>query len=344
MKSQLSMRDWERLTAYLDNQLNPQQRNKIEQRLIIEPDLQSAMQELKRTKIMLRSVRRRKVPYNFTLTAEMVKPRPLPTLFPVLSITSALATVLLVISLLLELMPLPLTGSQRAPMKLSQAEVDISEEANIVVEEMHAEEEAPAEMPAPAAEAPLAEAAEDTMREAESEPQRSSTIGAGESEPLGAAEGAAGEEIEAQPEMFSMPEAEGADESGIAEQEEEVLPEKSMDDAAPPAPETEASPAPLPTPMVKIDEDADKPTETIEKIVTPPSGDHAVPEKEEMRPETPSQTVEAYAAAPIEDEIPLEQQQAGRYPLFWRAAQILFGFIALLSGLVAWRLYKKVKS
>ena len=104
MTKQLSLQDLEILSAYLDGELTSQEQIRLEQSLGQRSDLQQALEELRRTRIILRSASHLRAPRNFTLTAEMVgriKPARKPFFaFTVLRFSSALATILLVLSVI----------------------------------------------------------------------------------------------------------------------------------------------------------------------------------------------------------------------------------------------------
>ena len=55
MKMDISPRDWQELSAYLDQQLNSRARSRLEARLRDEPQLRTALQDLQRNKMLLRS-------------------------------------------------------------------------------------------------------------------------------------------------------------------------------------------------------------------------------------------------------------------------------------------------
>ncbi len=111
MRAQISNRDYEQLSAYIDGQLAPAERRKLEERLREHNDLQAVLDEMSRTRALLRSAPRRRAPRNFTLTPAMVGSRATKqrsswwNLFPVLSFTSAVATLALVASILFQLLP-----------------------------------------------------------------------------------------------------------------------------------------------------------------------------------------------------------------------------------------------
>lgn len=108
MRAHINQRDFEKLSAYLDGQLTPSERKKLEERMRARPELHTALEEMDRTRALLRMAPRRRAPRNFTLTPAMVgADRPakrqsggFPSLFPALSFASAIATLALVISFL----------------------------------------------------------------------------------------------------------------------------------------------------------------------------------------------------------------------------------------------------
>jgi len=116
MKPQLTPKDWQLLSEYLDGQLAQRDQAKLEQRLKKQPELQNALTEMRQMRQVLRAVPRKKVPHNFTLTHNMVAEQQQSTGFlhwiPALSLSSALATLILVVSLLLGGTP-ALSGAAR---------------------------------------------------------------------------------------------------------------------------------------------------------------------------------------------------------------------------------------
>ena len=112
MRAQLSNRDYEQLSAYLDGQLAPGDQRRLEERLRARPELKTALDELSQTRALLRMAPKRRAPRNFTITPAMVgEQKPARRggmfggLFPVLSFASAVATLVLVATFFLELMP-----------------------------------------------------------------------------------------------------------------------------------------------------------------------------------------------------------------------------------------------
>ena len=90
--TQLSNRDLERLSAYLDGALSEKEASRLEARLREEPTLQQALQELKKTAQMVASLSEISLPRSFTLTPEMVGIRDRPRIYPVMRLATALAT------------------------------------------------------------------------------------------------------------------------------------------------------------------------------------------------------------------------------------------------------------
>jgi len=99
MKLPLKPRDLELLNSYLDDQLNPRQRDRFESRLENEPGLVTALSELQKTRAVIRAAPRLRAPHNFTLTPEMVGHRAINvgSLYPVFRFASAIAGFLFVL-------------------------------------------------------------------------------------------------------------------------------------------------------------------------------------------------------------------------------------------------------
>jgi anti-sigma factor RsiW len=75
MKTQITPRDWETLSAYLDDQLSAPDRREIENSLVNNPELRQSLEELRQTRMILRSLPKLRAPRNFTLTASMAGQR-----------------------------------------------------------------------------------------------------------------------------------------------------------------------------------------------------------------------------------------------------------------------------
>lgn len=97
MKAAVSPRDLELLSAYLDQQLKPTEYARLQARLKTEAELAAALNDLRTTRRMLRSLPIQRAPHNFTLTPAMAGVKPAqPTFLPALRLASVLAAVLLV--------------------------------------------------------------------------------------------------------------------------------------------------------------------------------------------------------------------------------------------------------
>lgn len=122
MRANLSNHDYELLSAYIDGQLSSGEQRKLEERLRARPEMQSALEDMRRTRALLRQAPRRRAPRNFTLTPAMVgeqrkRPAPFFNLFPALGFTSALAALALVVLVVMQLGP----GAAQPQMVAMQA-------------------------------------------------------------------------------------------------------------------------------------------------------------------------------------------------------------------------------
>ncbi len=200
MKKQISSRDWETLSVYLDGQVRPRARASLEARLQTDPSLSAALDELRRTRNVLRSLPRLRAPRNFTLTPQMAgQPRVIASrLYPAFRLASALASLLFVLVVAGDF--LGLGGMATAPLKeavapqiefaIQEAEALPAMEAVEMPVAAEAEDEA-AEPPAPAELALEAEIAE--VAEADIVPRvggAENDVDAGVAENEGAAEAA----------------------------------------------------------------------------------------------------------------------------------------------------------
>lgn len=124
----MKLQDWQLLSAYLDNELSPQEKTSLEKRIFANPELNASLNELRQTKTLLHSIPNKKVPHNFTLTPEMVKSRstPFSRLFPIFTFSSAAATVLLVISFVFQM---GLGSPSATLMAVPQAKESLAEPA-----------------------------------------------------------------------------------------------------------------------------------------------------------------------------------------------------------------------
>lgn len=99
MKPRVSPRDIELLSQYLDHQLKPSKRTWLESRLKDEPALREALDDLRKTRQILRSMPRKRAPHNFTLSFPQVPVRPVSGLAPVLRWVSLTASLVLILVL-----------------------------------------------------------------------------------------------------------------------------------------------------------------------------------------------------------------------------------------------------
>ncbi len=134
MTIKITKTTWETLSAYLDGELTPKKQSRLEKQLITRADLRTALEELRRTRAILRSQPPIKAPRNFTLSPGMVglqsarspARRFAPRLYPVFQLTSALASVLFVLVMLGDI----LVGSPRG-----RSQFMADESAKVVVVE-----------------------------------------------------------------------------------------------------------------------------------------------------------------------------------------------------------------
>jgi hypothetical protein len=99
MKPQISSRDLNSLSLFLDGQLSPAERQRLERRLEGNHALRQALIEMQQTRTLLRSMPKRRAPHNFTLSPQMVGVRERRSVFPVMGFVSALASILFVLVL-----------------------------------------------------------------------------------------------------------------------------------------------------------------------------------------------------------------------------------------------------
>lgn len=104
MTRQISSREWELLSAYLDGELTYRERSRLEEKLEVRVELRAALDELRQTTTILRSQPTVRAPRNFTLTPQMVglhrTVRSNAQLFPVMRLTAVLASMFFVFALL----------------------------------------------------------------------------------------------------------------------------------------------------------------------------------------------------------------------------------------------------
>jgi anti-sigma factor RsiW len=194
MTTALSQRDIESLSLYLDGQLSANEAARLESRLLVEGELRTVLEEMRRTRAVLRAAPILRAPRNYTLKSDMVKVRqPPPRAYPILRLASALASLLFVLAFVGDL--IGYGSPAQAPVVVVQ-QVELPEAAPM-------EESAPTEQmlmqskvaPAPAAELALepllGEAATETpgVAEAQTEILMASPTSTPTSVPIGASAG-----------------------------------------------------------------------------------------------------------------------------------------------------------
>jgi anti-sigma factor RsiW len=97
MAAQISPRDLQALSEYLDYQMHPKRRAALEERIEKSPELRQAVNDLLMVKRVLQSQGRNKSPRNFTLTPAMLGQVPRqPAAVPVLRLAAILISILLI--------------------------------------------------------------------------------------------------------------------------------------------------------------------------------------------------------------------------------------------------------
>jgi negative regulator of sigma E activity len=146
-------RDLEKLSAYLDGELQDRDLQRFESRLVEDPSLQLALQELAETKQMLGQLPQVRPPRHFILTPEMVEQKPRLNLFPVFRFATVVATALFAVLVGVDVfMP---TGFETAQLSQPPSR-ELDFEAGGVDESLATDA---------IAEAPMAAALEDTAQE-----------------------------------------------------------------------------------------------------------------------------------------------------------------------------------
>lgn len=103
MKNQIPLRDYELISAYLDNQLGNQERARLDARLKADPELRQELQEISKTRLLVRNLPKLRAPRNYFISEKVsakvslkpVRVHPTLRLTPSLGIVSAIATILL---------------------------------------------------------------------------------------------------------------------------------------------------------------------------------------------------------------------------------------------------------
>ncbi len=113
----MTPQDFDRLSAYIDHQLSPAEKIKLEARLEREAELSKTLADLRLTRRLLQNLPMLKPPRNFTLTQAQAQAtaRPRFQLFPALRLATALAGFAFVFLLAVDLFALQNSGGTTAP-------------------------------------------------------------------------------------------------------------------------------------------------------------------------------------------------------------------------------------
>ena len=152
VKQMISSKDLEKLSAYIDGQLQSSEREQLQKRLRHDKALQESLTNLQQTRAVIRSLPKRKAPRNFTLTANMVSVERTPFFRPAFGLVSALAVLFLFFVLISDYLFIP---EYIGMFPVSKAPSEINE---IAAMEKVAESEPlifPSEIPAAAVEESL---------------------------------------------------------------------------------------------------------------------------------------------------------------------------------------------
>jgi anti-sigma factor RsiW len=118
----LSDRDLETLSAYLDGEISRKDRERLEARLLEDEELNNTLEQLQRTRTVMRGLPSMRAPRNYYLTPEMVgRKETVSRAFPVLRFASALASVLFILLFLGDLLV------PRTELMTSSKEVQVAE-------------------------------------------------------------------------------------------------------------------------------------------------------------------------------------------------------------------------
>ena len=121
--SDLPLRDLELLSAYLDGELTPRESDRLQARLEAEADLRWALEELRRTVSVVRSLPEVRPPRSFTLTPEAAGSRARPAVYPLLQLATALATLAFAAVVGLDALSSRATGVALAPTFRDQGQL-----------------------------------------------------------------------------------------------------------------------------------------------------------------------------------------------------------------------------
>ncbi len=124
MSARISQKDWERISAYLDGQLDSKSAQKLMRDIDAQPGLRRAYEDLQRYKSIVKQIPIRRARRNFTLTPKMVGIKPLPRLVPVFRLASAVIAAIAVILFAIDLLPSLGLRPAAAPKAASAPQVE----------------------------------------------------------------------------------------------------------------------------------------------------------------------------------------------------------------------------
>jgi len=165
MASRISDRDIEIISAYLDGQLSKGERAHLEARLQTEPKLREILEQMQRTRTMLRSLPKLRAPRNYTLSPSMATSRP-PSFnfYPVLRFATVLTVFLFVLALVGDMLFVP------SPTSVTMVASPVME-TPVMLMEAPAQEVQPFSESTPAAEPTLQADQESLKAEGAAEPE-----------------------------------------------------------------------------------------------------------------------------------------------------------------------------
>ncbi|OGO12933.1 MAG: hypothetical protein A2Y53_05040 [Chloroflexi bacterium RBG_16_47_49] len=151
MNNQITSREYELISSYLDNQLGSKERALLEARLKADPELRKELHEISKTRLLLRSLPRLRAPRNYYLNSKVIEKtvgvRPAPRFAPAFGIVSAIATILLALVIFGDRLLIDTTPVALAPDPV------VLNETGLVQPEA---ERSVASTPSPTQEAPMA--------------------------------------------------------------------------------------------------------------------------------------------------------------------------------------------
>lgn len=90
-------KELQKLSQYLDGSLSEKERLQLKERLQVNPELRKELEQLSRTRLMLKSLPARRAPRNFYVTPEMAGKKVYPSIAPIFRLATALATFLFIV-------------------------------------------------------------------------------------------------------------------------------------------------------------------------------------------------------------------------------------------------------